>query len=255
MYIQYKYLILFGLFSIVFFISNCAYKKTVFDEYFDELDRFLTYKEKQQIKNCKDVDCIVSFIVDKEYPKDKKKFIRPSKINELLDSAKVINNHRGLVLSIAYQKYLNKEDISIEKIKKDVVAFYEKEERETVDYITNKIKLLTKIAKTNFHFFNEGDTLSLELPLEKFGNKAEVVFYQKYSPKNFIDTLFVKCVILEKKIVEPNLKNDFSHDSFYFTVKILNKKSTLLFVDERYNIGSITDIDLYDYGRPIENCN
>ncbi len=237
---------------------NVAYSPS--EVYFEGLSKNLTNQQIAEFKTCDQPFCMLStlgkFDIDA--------FINqldsiPTEINIILDSVGIIKPFdRKVSVLMAYHKYLNGTAYSYENIKVEFDGFmYDMNNRgiEPNEIIIKENQAICRIAQINFDRYCIGDTMCLELPLEKSENGKNVILYSYYSSENFRDTLFVKCVLLEKEFEEVSDTYPNSIDGYYFTIKVIESKQSLPSKEiNDFRVGDENNISITGYGRLIERC-
>ncbi len=117
----------------------------------------------------------------------------------IFDSIKNITGlGKPLALLNAYQKKMNHQDISFYKITNEINHRTDSLDAYFLNEFKKEITIHSKLAEENYNKFKKGDTISLLYPLENNKYNKTVIFYTHYDKKNFIDTLFLKCVLIKK---------------------------------------------------------
>lgn len=239
---------------IILFSCKHIKKDTYTNAHFKVLNKKFDDNQKKEIRECSDIKCIIKFTNDNRSEFEDESLDLSQELIFVLDSLNIFE-YRGLVLLIAYQKKINNETYSLIEILKEIQEYFLHEMKEADSFIINKNKNLSKAAKTTYDKYSKGDTICLLLPLTKSGNKMHIVYYSSYNYENFIDTLFLKGIILDKQLARLSEKYELSADAFKFNLRIveLENFSTLPISDD-YQIGDEFKLELIHYGRPLESC-
>lgn len=232
---------------IIYNLSGCT-RKSNLEIFFKEAEKELPDKQKSALKNCKGIGDlkIIAPHVDSGFASH---FITPpGYINKMLDSLGIVKD-RPFILFIAFHRELNNKNYSLSDIKREYQFWNDSIESEVINWEKQFYGKLSDIAKENFDIFSIGDTLCLELSLDK--NKY-VVYESVYNKKNFEDTLFVKCILLDKKNdVKEN--NNSWHDEIRFQVRVLSlSEPACVYIGVETQIGDTINIPVFDYGRIIK---
>ncbi len=257
--IKYSRIIL-SCFAIITFllINACRVNNTEIQKFFSKLDNSLSSQEKSNLKSCKNFDEIGAFTREiKDTGNVNKAFdnISPALINSV-DSSKDLEKWQvNLVLLNAYQKELNAQEFNLSNLKTDLINYY-KEQEEIADKETiNYNKELTKNALSAYKQYEIGDTLCLEIPIEKSGNEMMIIFYGEANRHKFVDTLFSKGILINKEIEEVDEKYKLSHDEFWFDVEILEfTKTSDLPLSNKFEIGKNFRLSLFNKYSPLRTC-
>ncbi len=233
---------------------GCVSKKNGINVFFENFDRTLSVNEKKQIVECSDIGCLVELVHSNLSKKFSKAYSENSTVIDklLIDSLKIYTPFdRARVLIMAYRELQIYDSVDYFKIKEKVIQFDRMQDSIFSSNYRNEIHTHNWIANTNYEKFEVGDSLNIQLPLGRDGNKKVVYYYAQYDKNNFKDTLFLKCLLL-RKTKEKFEESELGKDESFFLLKIIeikNKDSNL--IDNKYRRDSIFSLPLYDYGRII----
>ncbi len=243
-----------GIIFVAILLIACTNKRTPYDILFNKFDSTFSKNEKQIIKECESISCLSSFIKQDRFKRLSEVF------NTLPDSIKfsvwssvkdcgLLNGQ--LAFLYVYQKKLNNEEISFTKIIKELKHYGDSLDNYVDMEMKKDVEIKSALAKNNYDKYKKGDTLNLQYPLEKTTYNKTVVFYSYYNKSNFTDTLFLKCVLLAKRMEE--IKGfDLAHNEYYFLVRMLEvKNKDIDLISNHYRKGYTDELSLYYYGRSL----
>lgn len=238
--------------------AGCHDKGKV-EQFVAKIDPFLSLEEKEDLKDCYDVYCMKSFVFDQDTNEFKIAFW--SSVPEFyntMDSMGISDTlDVPIALMIAYHDYLNNHDFSIERVRKGVVSYRDDLAEWSSIYdelIFERKQKLGAIEERNFYKYNAGDTICLQLPLSPKAKYYDLISYPSvYNEKSFSDTLFVRCIVMDKD------RGEIAAEGIplaSFTLKLLEVTSRKnLDPTSKWNEGKLIDWYFRFYGRYINTCN
>jgi len=225
------------------------------DIFFQKLDNTLSTIEKEKIRECPDVGCLIVLVQSNMREKFSDAYeAAASHIDQFfIDSLKIDSVYdRQRFMLLAYQKKITGKKLDLVEIKSEIAQFDKLQDSIYAEEDWAVIRTQIDTAKLNFDRFQTNDTLFLELPLRTKGTKKVAAYFNGYNKNNFTDTLFVKAILI-KKTKEKTEQSNHTYYEYFFSVKILIASNTNInLVDNLYRSDSIITIPLNAYGRFIK---
>lgn len=112
------------------------------------------------------------------------------------------------------------------------------------------------IALHNFNYLNNRDTLSIELPLMKFGALCRAEYGNGFLTDNNYnngDSVYIKGVLLEKNF-ETAIHDYYIYYPIVFKLRILQCDKETYFYSDTVKPGSKVSLDLFRYNRVIRKA-
>lgn len=240
--------------ALVYLGLGCSNPKSDLDLFFKELDKELTFHEKDQVRKCREVACLLQFVSTNANPGFKQQFENmPTSITNRLDSIG-ISNFKRLIVFAAYSKKMNNEDFTFRDIEVKVKQYYTNEQDKLKESQTDHLNYLSNIAESNYNNYDEGDTLCLIFPIQVFDGIPRALYGPIYDPDPR-DTLYATCILLDKRKHPKSIPYEFSAERFKFHVRIVHLScDPHLLMSQEVKSGDEIEFDLYHLKRPILPC-
>lgn len=161
------------------------------------------------------------------------------------------------ILLFSFKRYLNNEQINLEKIKCEVEESNLRYKKEVKQIKIEKFKERALLISNNDNKSNINDTLMFTFGLEREdGNLViDYNFYSSLTMENAVDTLILYAILLEKFYIPAwstfagSIKNHPLNMSYKVKVLSMNRKKVGFNSYEVINLGDTIDVMLSFYGR------
>lgn len=231
---------------------GCSNSDTDLDRYFASMDKTLSNEEKNILKECEDVHCLIGFMFTNSNEEFKQVADSiPISIINLLDSAE-LSGYRHLSLLMMYNKKRNNKVFHFSEIRKDIEVYNLKQKKNSEQFLRRQNNNLTKIAELNYEKINISDTVCLEFP-KGIDNKSYEALYRRAQSKEEIITM--SCWVLEKEYIPKPEEYEFSTAQFLFKFYLIDMSHyPCMFGGEEVNVGDTISIEMFFYGREVNLC-
>lgn len=247
-------MLLFSLVSIMGCISDSSKLTSFFEELEESIGNELIINEIKTIS--KDSLRYILPVFEIESKQLIQKLHYEKELNGLMNPhlAKPFSSSRGEVLLFAFQKHLNRENISLREIQIEIQEVKKNLKEKMVKEEAFYEKELNAIIRTNNLKWQEGDTLNLILQIQKEDNHNSI-YYRGYPQSldysSASDTLRMKGLLLNKHYPVQNKMTDSVNLSFNLKILELSHTNVYNFA-EPVKLGDDFVLSLEAYGRLID---